>query len=221
MRIYPISFLFVLFFASKTQASFNVGVASKSPVKVEAVKLALEAYFASLPNKREFRIHAFEAKSDIAEQPVGEANGFLGARNRLVHAKSQTTETMDLWVSIESFVEPSPIARFIWQDVAAVIIEVTPLSLELMGLSRATLFPESFAAVAEVRSKATDETGYSVTIGEVLSDSFGKAGVQMHANDWQAHSVFGGRSRVKLIQETIDDLLSDLDCEEWLSKSSE
>lgn len=79
----------------------NVIISSKNPVKVQAVKEAVQLLF---PNET----HAFEGisvPSGVSEQPMTDGETLQGAKNRAKQAKRVHPEG-DLWIGIEGGIEP-------------------------------------------------------------------------------------------------------------------
>jgi len=74
----------------------KVVVASKNPVKVAAVRLALERTW---PEK-EFHVEGIAAASGVSDQPKGDEETLLGARNRTRNAQDAAPDA-DLWVGLE------------------------------------------------------------------------------------------------------------------------
>ena len=70
-------------------------VGSKNPVKLDC---ASEAF--TLSFSKEFLINGVSAASQVSDQPVGDAETFLGAINRVNNAKMAFPEA-DYWIGIE------------------------------------------------------------------------------------------------------------------------
>lgn len=80
----------------------NVIVASKNPVKINAVKMAFQQMFSS----REFRFEGVSVPSGVSEQPMDDETTLRGAANRVANAKEHS-KSADFWVGIEGGIERS------------------------------------------------------------------------------------------------------------------
>ncbi len=103
-------------------------VASKNPVKVQA---ALEGF------KEMFPLETFDAKgvsvpSGVSDQPMGNAETFKGAMNRVVGAQ-QAEPKADYWVGIEG-------GNIAYGDEMEVMAWVIVLSKDKMGKARTAGF---------------------------------------------------------------------------------
>lgn len=89
----------------------RVIVASENPVKVEAVRRALQRLF---PN-RPITVQGCRVDSGVADQPRSDSETLAGARNR-AEAAAIAHPDADLWVGIEGGVEERPegMASFAW-----------------------------------------------------------------------------------------------------------
>lgn len=74
----------------------KIVIASKNPVKINA---ALQG-FKSVFNDEEYEIEGVSVSSDVADQPMSEAETMTGALNRVNNAKL-ATPVADYWVGIE------------------------------------------------------------------------------------------------------------------------
>lgn len=70
-------------------------VGSKNPVKLDC---ASEAF--SMAFSKEFLVNGVSAASQVSDQPIGDAETFLGAINRVNNAKMAFPEA-DYWIGIE------------------------------------------------------------------------------------------------------------------------
>ncbi len=104
----------------------KIVVASKNPVKIEAVRLGFESYFAAV------EIEGINARSGVADQPVGNDETLKGARNRAEYAKQFNPEA-DFWVGIEGGIEyfESGLTAFAW---------IVILNADKIGESKTTSF---------------------------------------------------------------------------------
>ena len=86
-------------------------VASKNPVKINAVKHAVEKVFSD--DKCE--IEGVNVVSDVSDQPMSNSETLLGAINRCEHAGEVVTDS-DFWIGIEGGVEEnaSEMESFAW-----------------------------------------------------------------------------------------------------------
>ena len=78
----------------------KVIIASKNPVKINAVKVAFNQMF---PNAI-FEFHGLETSSDVSDQPISDNETLQGAINRSNNAKSKYVNA-DYWVGIEGGVD--------------------------------------------------------------------------------------------------------------------
>jgi len=78
----------------------KVVVASKNPVKIQAVKIGFEKMFSS----QEFEFISVSVASGVSDQPLGSEETFLGAKNRADNA-FQEIGGADFYVGIEGGVE--------------------------------------------------------------------------------------------------------------------
>ena len=73
-------------------------VASKNPVKINAVKEGFQSFF---PN---IHVEGISTESGVADQPMSDKETLEGARNRAVNVKERIHDA-DFWVGIEGGVE--------------------------------------------------------------------------------------------------------------------
>ena len=78
----------------------NVIIASKNPVKINAVKIAFDQMFPS----DFFEFNGLEVSSDVSDQPLSDSETLQGAINRSNNAKSKNSDA-DYWVGIEGGVD--------------------------------------------------------------------------------------------------------------------
>lgn len=78
----------------------KVIIASKNPVKINAVENAFQQIFPSL----EFSFEGAASPSGVSDQPMDSAETLLGAQNRVHHVKSAFPNAA-YWVGIEGGVE--------------------------------------------------------------------------------------------------------------------
>lgn len=78
----------------------NVIIASKNPVKINAVKIAFDQMFPS----DVFEFNGLEVSSDVSDQPLSDSETLQGAINRSNNAKSKNSDA-DYWVGIEGGVD--------------------------------------------------------------------------------------------------------------------
>ncbi len=74
----------------------NICVGSKNPVKVEATELGFKEVFSN----QIIHCVGIETNSDVSDQPMGNEETLLGARNRAKHAQT-LNPTADFWVGVE------------------------------------------------------------------------------------------------------------------------
>lgn len=89
----------------------NVVIASQNPVKVQAA----QAGFQKLFPEDEFTFQGVSAPSGVREQPLSEAEAYLGVCNR-IEAAQQAQPDADFWVGFEGGVEDkdSGMVSFSW-----------------------------------------------------------------------------------------------------------
>lgn len=79
-----------------TGSPLCIVVASRNPAKIRAVSDAFRTQFP----ERELRVDGIAADSGVSDQPVGDDETRLGARNRLASARKSVTDA-DFWVGLE------------------------------------------------------------------------------------------------------------------------
>jgi len=89
----------------------QVVVASQNPVKLEAVRQAVERMFPDA----QVTVSGCSVESGVSDQPRSDEETLTGARNR-ARAAAQAHPQADLWVGIEGGVEDRPegMASFAW-----------------------------------------------------------------------------------------------------------
>jgi len=75
-------------------------VGSKNPVKINAVKESFQRVFPKIT----FETEGIAAPSKVAEQPVGDSETLLGARNRALFCK-KSVPSAHYWVGVEGGVD--------------------------------------------------------------------------------------------------------------------
>lgn len=75
-------------------------VGSKNPVKVNAVKESFQTVFPDI----DFEVEGISAPSKVADQPIGDNETLLGARNRALFCKEKMPGA-DYWVGVEGGVD--------------------------------------------------------------------------------------------------------------------
>lgn len=86
---------------------YHVVAATTNPAKIRAISCAFDdAYGAGL-----CRIEGVDVSSDVAQQPLSNAETRRGARNRVMNARQVRPEA-DFWVSIEAGIEEN--MTFAW-----------------------------------------------------------------------------------------------------------
>ncbi len=114
-------------------------VASKNPVKINAMKKGFEKMFPST----QFEINSISVPSEVSDQPIGDKDTYEGAYNRALNAKSCGSKS-DLFVGIEGGVafENGEMQAFAW---------VVILSDEYIGKAKTATFylPDAVAALVK------------------------------------------------------------------------
>ncbi|MHA6247962.1 inosine/xanthosine triphosphatase [Pontibacter sp. CAU 1760] len=117
----------------------KVVVASLNPVKVQAALEGIQQMFPSYT----WEAHPVAVPSEVADQPMTDAETLRGAENRVKNAK-EANPSADLWVGIEGGVAPmeAGLAAFAW---------VVVRSAELVGKARSGTFflPKAVAELVE------------------------------------------------------------------------
>ncbi len=104
----------------------KVIVASKNPVKLQAVQEGFQSFFEGV------EVFGIEVESGVSDQPLSDAETLKGARNRAQNAMKQITGA-GFWVGVEGGIEPTEkgLAAFAW---------IVILSKEKYGEARTTSF---------------------------------------------------------------------------------
>jgi len=89
----------------------KVIIASKSPVKIKAVKTAFEKVF----NDHKFEYESLSVPSDVSDQPMSNEETFSGAKNRCLNAFNENGNS-DFWIGIEGGIQESnnDLEAFAW-----------------------------------------------------------------------------------------------------------
>lgn len=118
----------------------TIVIASKNPVKVEAVLSGFQRMFP----QEEFQVQTLEVLSGVSDQPMSDMETIQGARNRADTARQQTPNA-DFWVGVEGGVDQLD-GRYI--GFAWVVI----LSRALEGHSRTGIFelPDEVSRLIEL-----------------------------------------------------------------------
>lgn len=108
----------MLIFRSDKIIKMKIVVASKNPVKINAVKLAFETFFESV------FIEGVDVDSGVASQPKTDDETLRGALTRAENAKQNKSDA-DFWIGIEGGTQPdgNNLNAFAW--VAIKTIEKT------------------------------------------------------------------------------------------------
>ncbi|NCC70789.1 non-canonical purine NTP phosphatase [bacterium] len=107
----------------------KVIIASKNPVKINAVKLAFEKYF----NEDLFIFEGIEVFSEVSDQPLSDLETYNGANNRVNNAMKEILDA-DYYVGIEGGIEKKN--DFDWEVFAWIVIK----SKNCFGKSRTSTF---------------------------------------------------------------------------------
>lgn len=92
----------------------KVVVASRNPVKINAVRGAFAMYFPA----NNIELIGVSANSGVSDQPLGDAETRRGARNRIADARSREPAA-DYWVGLEGGIETidDTLLAFAWMAV--------------------------------------------------------------------------------------------------------
>lgn len=178
--------------------SMTVLLTSKSKPKVEAAQLAFAEIF---PDREIQIISSSQYFSGIASQPISRESGVLGVYNRMNASNHRQESNVDFILAIENFLEfeKKQEGKTMWKDTAAVLIKNVKSDRESLGFSASVEIPEVYVEIAEKQSLNNDETGFEVTVGEVIARENGS----VDPVDWHGHEEFGGVSRKDILAETI------------------
>ena len=159
----------------------KIVVASQNPVKLDAVKNAIQKYDPSS------EVIGVKAASGVAEQPFDDETA-QGARNRARHAR-QISPGADIYIAIENGIFNQD-DKFL--DKAAVFTLMADGS-EYLKYSRSVELPKQY--VEEARARGFDTT----TVGKVMQDA---GAVTNHADP---HADLGEKiPRARLLQHTVE-----------------
>lgn len=156
----------------------KIVVASTSPIKIEACKLAFGKV-------ADVEIIPVNAPSGIAKQP-SDGRAITGAYNRVSAARALVPDA-DVYVGIESGIDRVGYEYF---DRAVVVIEAASGRSEI-GQSEAVAFPSASVAKAKRRGFET------CTVGMVMEEQ----GIVVKHDD--PHLTLAGKSRTDYIAETV------------------
>lgn len=166
----------------------RIAVASEKELKKNTVRASFQGIKDKhlFPNNIEFDVVGFDAKSDIAEQPVGLNAGIMGVHNRLQNLKKIVQGSkFDYLVSIENFIQPTRAEDLndfylniqewmdnfgngmyskLWEDIAAVAVYDFSNDVTEIDLSVLANFPALYAKLAydesvKIAKQANKETG--------------------------------------------------------------
>jgi len=86
-------------------------IASRNPVKINAVKRAFQKVFPG----EDFMLEGISVSSNVSDQPIGDEETINGASNRAKNAMNSTPDA-DYWVGIEGGVEKTKygVGSFSW-----------------------------------------------------------------------------------------------------------
>ncbi len=106
----------------------KIVIASKNPVKINAVKEAFESVFEG----EEFELQGVSVNSEVPEQPIGDDQTYEGAYNRACNAQKSFNHA-DFWVGLEGGIlkKNKTFEAFAWMVV---------LSKDNVGKSRTATF---------------------------------------------------------------------------------
>ncbi len=87
----------------------KVIVASKNPVKVNAVEKGFKSFFS------EVQVEGIKTASGVSDQPLTDKETLIGARNRVDEARRMITDA-DFWIGIEGGIQSmdNGLAAFAW-----------------------------------------------------------------------------------------------------------
>ncbi len=78
----------------------KIAIASESPVKIEAVKIAFSKVFPDV----NFNIKSMSVASGVPDQPMGNEETYTGAKNRAKNIQTKISD-FNFWIGIEGGIE--------------------------------------------------------------------------------------------------------------------
>lgn len=175
----------------------NVVVASRNSYKLEAVKMAFGQKF---PNDSVECI-GYDSVSSVPEQPMGKEAALQGVHNRIQSLTEQGVVAADYVVAIENYIEQY-LGSDVWCDRGLILVqEISNNSREIITVSQPTFIADTYIQQVKKQAAVVSDNGYSVTIGQVIQQSFPQRAIDAH--DWHREVEFGGVSREKLLQDAV------------------
>lgn len=164
-----------------TDGKVYIVTTSTSDLKIKST----QQFISTDPAFKDMQItyYNINVQSGIAEQPVGLANGILGASNRIANAKQlqqfdTKSKTAIYFVAIENFVSNMP-ATGQPTDHALIIIEA-PDAKQYMYLSDGVeICRDIYEIVITPGNFTIDKTGTKSTIGEYMEFAY-----RVSSSDW-------------------------------------
>jgi inosine/xanthosine triphosphatase len=140
-----------------------VVIASRNPVKIEAVRQAFEACFPA----RNFRFEGVQVPSGVSDQPMTDEETRRGARQRAESARAEMPQA-DFWVGLEGGLETDgqDLRAFAWMVVA---------SANNRGEARTACFPLPPQVAALVREGRELGEADDIVFGQTNSKQQGGA----------------------------------------------
>jgi non-canonical (house-cleaning) NTP pyrophosphatase len=153
----------------------DIVVTSASAIKVDTVKKVIAQIF---PNK-EFNIVGVKASSGINEQPLGEVETALGARNRIASAESlvEPSQSPRAFISVENGIFKINDSEY--EDKAMVVIKLPDGKVYSATSPRGVIFP-----VEAVKATLEKEGGFKDhTVGSTLAEIYAAKGIPLNKQD--------------------------------------
>lgn len=190
----------------------QVWVASDNALKVNAAKAAVSIWAAKIVDSPDVSAKGFRVPSDIPEQPTGEQQTQLGARNRFNYLKKaaehesnarEHKDAVQVYVSMENGIVQEKISDLrnpqefedtdgkVWVDRCFVIVEVCVRNLHLESSAFSEGVTTPLKAVEAAKAENWDKTA-----GSFIELMYG-----FNAKDW--HGAMAGKSREPIMKETI------------------
>lgn len=182
---------------SVSARQIKIVVASQNQHKLEAVNRIFQQKFP----QDIVECIGYDSVSSVPEQPVSKEVALEGARNRIQSLPQELLATAHYVVAIENYIEQY-LGASAWCDRGLVVVkDSAQQSAEAVMISQPTFISEMYVRLAQEKSATVSDKGYSVTIGQVIQQSFPTRAIDAH--DWHREREFGGVSRQQLLQDAL------------------
>ncbi|WP_281648946.1 inosine/xanthosine triphosphatase [Parendozoicomonas sp. Alg238-R29] len=136
-----------------TSDTINIIVASMNPAKIKAVESAFAEIF-----QESLNVSGIKVASNVAEQPMTNAETLLGARNRVNNAQKEQPSA-DYWVGLEAGIEGNH--TFAW-----------------MVISNGKQHGEACSASLPLPAAALNGVKTGKELGDVMDEQFGTSNIK-------------------------------------------